>query len=516
VLLDKHLCKSARSGSRDAGAAKRNGHIKVQRGQGSGKVKHIALGAAPVGFGNNEENFLFIHFVVLYMNSMTPALRPRTLVLFLGDIVFFVFSLWLSLFLRAFEMPSSELFMEHLRPFSLLFVAWVGVFFIAGLYESRSIILERRAISATLLTAQVANVIIAALFFFFIPIFGIAPKTLLVIYLVVSFLCVFVWRVVLFPQFGFQKKESALVVGAGAEIDELVEALRLARHAPARIAAVINPGNGSLALAVKEAVAQYRPRFIIADFSNGEVREAFPELYNYLAQGIRFFDALTLYEEVFGRVPLSVLNERWVADNVSRTSNRLYDMVKRVIDIVIALPAALISLLIYPFIIVAQKLQDGGAIFYTQYRTGKHNKPFLMVKFRSMSGADQGNEVLKSRHVVTPVGRVIRKTRLDELPQLWSVVKGEMSLIGPRPEFPAMVEEYTRTIPYYGARHLVKPGLSGWAQLYHDNHPHHGTEVGATREKLSYDLYYLKHRSLTLDATIILKTIKKLLTRSGI
>ncbi|MGC9602297.1 MAG: sugar transferase [Minisyncoccia bacterium] len=452
------------------------------------------------------------------MNYMTPALRPRTSVLFLGDIVFFVFSLWLSLFLRVFEAPSSELFMAHLRPFSLLFVAWVGVFFIAGLYESRSIILERRAISATLLTAQIVNVIIAALFFFFVPLFGIAPKTLLFIYLAVSFLCVFLWRVVLFPQLGFQKKENAIVVGAGAEIDELVEALRLARHAPAHIAAVIGPDKESLAAAVKEAVARYRPRFIIADFSDRDVLEAFPELYNYLAQGIRFFDALTLYEEVFGRVPLSVLNEHWIADNVSRTSNRLYDIVKRIMDIVVASVAGVVSLITYPFVMLALKIQDGGSLFVQLDRVGKNNQVFKLIKFRSMSGNDNADygKSGATKLIVTPVGKVLRTSRLDEIVQFWNVVKGDMSLIGPRPEAPALVALYEKNIPYYGARHLIRPGLSGWAQLYHDNHPHHGTEVEPTREKLSYDLYYIKHRSLLLDLTIALKTIKKLLTRSGV
>ncbi len=408
--------------------------------------------------------------------------------------------------------------MEHLRPFSLLFVAWVGVFFIAGLYESRSIILERRVISATLLTAQIINVIIAALFFFLIPIFGIAPKTLLFIYLVVSFLCVFVWRVVLFPQLGFQKKENALVVGAGVEINELVDALRVARHAPARIAAVINPGKEPLVLAVKEAVARTRPRFIIADFTNQEVLESFPELYNYLAQGIRFFDALTLYEEVFGRVPLSAVNERWVADNVSRTSNRLYDLVKRVMDISIASIAGVVSLIAYPFVMLALKLQDGGSPFVALDRVGRNNQVFRLVKFRSMSGndnADYGKSGATTL-TVTPVGKMLRTSRLDEIVQFWNVVKGDMSLIGPRPEAPALVALYEKNIPYYGVRHLVRPGLSGWAQLYHDNHPHHGAEVEATREKLSYDLYYIKYRSLLLDVTIALKTIKKLVTRSGV
>lgn len=447
---------------------------------------------------------------------MTPALRPRTLGLFVGDLLFFTFSLWLSLYLRTFEVPSGTLFLAHLAPFSLLFVVWLGVFFIAGLYESRSIILERRAISVTLLMAQFANVVIAALFFSFIPIFGIAPKTLLVIYLIVSFVLVLLWRVALFPQVGFRRKEQALVVGGGPEVAQLVDALRIARFAPTTIAKVLEPNSPSLAEDIQQAVAQYHVRFIIADFTDPRVVAAFPNLYNYLSNGIRFFDALSLYEEVFGRVPLSVINQEWLARNISRYSHTLYDSFKRVMDIAVSLPLMLLSLALYPFLIVAIKLYDGGPVFYTQTRTGEDNVPFSMTKFRSMTGTDQGSEMLKSKHTVTPVGRVIRKTRIDEIPQLWSVLKGDLSLIGPRPEFPAMVKEYAKAIPYYNVRHLVKPGLSGWAQLYHDNHPHHGTEVEATREKLSYDLYYIKHRSLTLDAVVILKTIKKLLTRSGV
>lgn len=447
---------------------------------------------------------------------MTPALRPRTLVLFLGDIVFFTCALWLSLYLRAFSTPSQELFWAHLAPFSFLFVAWVAVFFIAGLYESRSIILERRAISFTLLNAQVANIIIAALFFFFIPSFGIAPKTLLGIYLAVSFLMVFVWRVVLFPLLGLQKKENAIVVGGGGEIEELTHALRNALRAPTHIAAVLEPEEKPLANAIKEAISLHKPRFIIADFNDPRVAAALPDLYTYLAKGIRFFDALTLYEEVFGRVPLSVLNERWLAGNVSRYSYTLYDAFKRFTDIIIAGLAGVLSLVLYPFIALAIKLDTPGGVFIAQERVGEDDKVVRMYKFRTMLRNDMSLSAQPSDNRVTRVGAVLRATRLDELPQLWNIVRGELSLIGPRPELPAGVALYEKEIPYYGVRHLVKPGLSGWAQLYHDNHPHHAAAVDATSEKLSYDLYYIKHRSLVLDLTIALKTIKKLLTRSGV
>lgn len=451
------------------------------------------------------------------MQSMTPALRPRTLGLFVGDLLFFTFSLWLSLFLRTFEAPSLALFWAHLVPFSLLFVVWLGVFFIAGLYESRSIILERRAISVTLLMAQFANVVIAALFFSFIPIFGIAPKTLLVIYLIVSFVLVLLWRVVLFPQIGFRRKEQALVVGGGAEVAELVEALRMARHAPTAIANVLSPDSVTLKEDIEWTVQEYKIRFIIADFNDLKVLAAFPNLYNYLSQGIRFFDALGLYEEVFGRVPLSVIDQEWLARNVSRYSHTLYDTFKRAMDVILSLPLALLSLIFYPFIWIATKVQDGGDVLISMPRIGEGGHIFGLRKFRSMTGNDKGEYGTDgaSKLRVTPVGKFLRVTRLDEIPQLWSVLAGDLSLIGPRPETPALVALYEKEIPFYDVRHLIKPGLSGWAQLY-GQHAHHGLGVEETRNKLSYDLYYIKHRSLTLDLVVALKTIKKLLTRSGV
>ena len=445
---------------------------------------------------------------------MTTAFRPRTLVLFMGDMLSFILALWLSLFLRAFEVPPQWFFVAHLEPFSLLFIAWVAVFFIAGLYENRSIILARRALSATLLIAQTFNIAIAALFFFFVPLFGIAPKTLLFIYLGVSFILILLWRAVLAPR--LWSPEPAVAVGGGVEIQELARALNAAHRAPARIVGLVDPDEADLAGELRAAVARYRVRMVIADWDNPRVSAVFGDISSYIAAGVRFFDATGLYESMFGRISLHRVDNRWVARHVSRYGHTLYDPLKRAMDIAAALVLGAVSLVFYPFLIIAIKLQDGGPVFYTQVRVGQNNKPIVMRKFRSMSGTDNSSEVLKSKLVVTPVGRIIRTTRIDEIPQLWSVLTGDLSLIGPRPEFPALVEEYVKNIPYYNLRHLVKPGLSGWAQLYHDNHPHHGTEVEATQEKLSYDLYYLTHRSLMLDTTIALKTIKKLLTRSGV
>lgn len=447
---------------------------------------------------------------------MATVFRPRTVVLFAGDLFFLTLSLWISLVLRGFELPSSETFMDHLVPFAYLFALWVGVFFIAGLYESRSIILARRALSTTLLAAQTFNIVIAALFFFFIPLFGLAPKTILFIYLLVSFVAILLWRAYLFPYLGLQKPEHAIVIGGKPEIVELVAALARAPFAPARVVETLSPESSTLTEDIQAALARHRARFVIADFSDMRVARAFPEIYNFLSSGIRFFDALSLYEEVFGRVPLSKLDDRWLAQNIALSPRVMYDILKRIMDISVGFVGGVVSLAFYPFIMLAITLNDGGPIFYHTERVGQHGRVFIMHKFRSMNGADKGAEALNSKLTVTRVGRFLRKMHIDELPQFWNVLRGDLSLIGPRPELPALVSEYETQIPYYGVRHLAKPGLSGWARLYHAADPHHGTEVEATREKLSYDLYYLKHRSITLDAIIILKTIKKLLTRSGV
>jgi lipopolysaccharide/colanic/teichoic acid biosynthesis glycosyltransferase len=166
-----------------------------------------------------------------------------------------------------------------------------------------------------------------------------------------------------------------------------------------------------------------------------------------------------------------------------------------------------VSLVFYPAVYLLIKFDDGGSVFFEQDRIGKNNKLIKVKKFRSMS-ADGSN-------IVTKTGKWLRKLRIDELPQLWSVLKGDMSMIGPRPEIPSLVRHYEEEIPYYNVRHLIKPGLSGWAQLYHTDPPKVSADSEKTRRKLSYDLYYIKNRSFMLDLKIALKTVKALLSRSG-
>lgn len=448
---------------------------------------------------------------------MQTAFRPRRIILFAGDLVFFALALWLSLFLRGFEVPTQELFVSHIVPFSVLFFVWAFVFFVAGLYESRSIVLARRALSTTLLVAQTINISFAALFFFIIPYFGITPKTLLIIYLVVSFVLVLLWRAFIFPWLGLQRTENAILVGEGTENEQLMKALNMAHQAPTRVIETLSPQSETLALDIEHAIRAHNAPFIIADFKDERVTAAFSKVYNSMNEGIRFFDAGALYEEVFGRIPLSVISDAWLAQNVSQYATTLYDLTKRLTDFVLAVLALPLFFVAYPFVLLAIKLEDGGQIIISMPRVGEGGRVFNLYKFRSMSGNDKGQYGIGAgtKLYVTRVGKFLRASRIDEFPQLWNILKGNLSLIGPRPESPTLVEVYEREIPYYGMRHLIKPGLSGWAQLYYHHDPHHAADIEATRMKLSYDLYYLKHRSLALDFMTILKTIRRVLIKSN-
>ncbi len=450
---------------------------------------------------------------------MTLVPKREYLLLLAGDLVVFVASLWLTLFVRYFEVPSQEYFVKHLVPFSMLFAAWVIVFFVAGLYGRHTRIFRSRLPSRILYT-QVINMGIAALFFFFTQAFGLAPKTILLLYLLVSFALIFAWRAVIFPHVPRTPKLRGVLFASGKDATALIEEIAHDPHAPFTFAYTVDTSstpNHEIIQRMCRVAEEKDVSFLVADFSDTAVAKALPILYDATFHKHNFVlvEAADLYEEMFERVPLSFITYEWILARLNRS--RTYDLLKRLIDVVGALMIGAISLVAYPFVFLAIKLDDGGEIFITQERVGRYQQPIRIVKFRSMSGNDQGNygEGGKSALTVTRVGKLLRILRIDELPQVWNVLKGDLSLVGPRPELPALANQYSARIPYYNARHLVAPGLMGWAQLKHDRHPHHGADIAETKEKLSHDLYYLEHRSLFLDLFILIQTIRIILTARG-
>ena len=450
---------------------------------------------------------------------MHPVPKYEHLVLLLGDILVFVLSLWLTLTIRYFEAPGADLFAIHAAPFALLFVLWILVFFLAGLYGKHTR-LFRSSLPSLIFSVQLVNTALAGLFFFLVPFFGIAPKTNLLLYLLVSAPLIYAWRVWVFSRLRTARTLKGVLIAAGPEARALAEEVAHDDRYPFSFSYVIDTAHAPTHEVIQRAcrvAAEDDVTFVVVDYADPAVLSALPIIYDAAFHKTRFalMDVVDLYQEVFDRVPLSLTRYAWVLEQIG--ASRTYDALKRVIDMIGGMLLGIVSLVLYPFVALAIKLDDGGPIFIVQERVGRFQKPIRVRKFRTMSGNDSGEygEEGKTKLVVTRVGRWLRALRVDELPQLLSVVRGDLSLVGPRPELPALAAQYSARIPYYNARYLVAPGLTGWAQIKHDRHPHHGTAMEETKEKLAYDLFYLERRSLLLDLFILFQTVRIVFTARG-
>lgn len=249
---------------------------------------------------------------------------------------------------------------------------------------------------------------------------------------------------------------------------------------------------------------------------NSDIRKMHAKLLQLMENGIFIKDYLYAYEQLFNKIPIDLIEKDFYRYfPFSRTNhNKLYLFAVRAGEIIFSVIGLVGMLLILPFILIVNAIANRGPLFYTQERIGKNGKPFKIIKFRSMvKDAEKNGAVFAQKNDmrVTPFGRFLRKTRIDEIPQLLNVLKGEMSVIGPRPERAVFVEQITEKMPFYPARHAIKPGLTGWAQINYK----YGDSIEDSIEKLKYDLFYIKRRSVFLDINIIVKTIGTILFYRG-
>lgn len=347
------------------------------------------------------------------------------------------------------------------------------------------------------------------------------------------------WRLLyasVFVQPAFQRR--VLIVGAGRSGSELARLL-------SATAAEGNPyaGSGYVAVgfvdddpvkvggtvaglpvlgdrtALLHLVSDYHVDLVVLAITHAY--EVHPELLQGLLGlrelGYPLIPMTELYEQITGRVPVNHAGGSLhvVLPLQDSPTRRIFGWVKRLGDILFALAGLAVAALLSPLVALANTLTSPGPLFYRQQRVGRHGSPFTVVKFRSMvpnAEADSG-AVWAADHDprITPVGRLLRRMRLDELPQCWNVLRGEMSLIGPRPERPEFVAELVRQVPYYQARHAVRPGVTGWAQVRY----RYGSSVDDARIKLEYDLYYVKHQGVYVELSILAKTAAVMLGRQG-
>ncbi len=355
------------------------------------------------------------------------------------------------------------------------------------------------------------------------------PRIAIGAFLVLASFLTLGWRAIyirLYTSSGLMRR--VLVVGAGKAGRTLVEAYRKLSPPPFLIIGFIDDdptkrnksyhGFGVLGDSehLLDLVEDYRISDVVVAIT-GEIKgETFQTVLDVQERGVEVTRMPILYEELTQRVPIEHLETDWVirsfVDQVR--VHGLYELLKRSMDILGGFVGTLMFLLVFPFISVAIILETGFPIFYSQPRLGKGAKAFNILKFRTMkqnAEADGIKNAQENDPRITKVGNFLRKSRLDEMPQFWDVLRGEMSLVGPRAERPELVAEYQRQIPFYRARLLVKPGLTGWAQI---NYGYVAT-VKETVVKLEYDLYYIKHRTLGMDFSIVLRTIGTVLRRTG-
>lgn len=434
--------------------------------------------------------------------------------LFLGDIIVLFVSLAVALVIRYQGMPDATIWLPHVQAFGILMVVWLAVFYVGGMYEKQTINIRRSA-PRIILNTQIVNSIISVLFFYFIPYFGITPKTNLFIYLGVSLALLLLWRIYGYGFFQTKKRREAVLVASSKDAHELYQEVNGNPRYGIVFAEMIDL-NGVNARTLEDRLAPYVAggKVIVLEMSHPLAGGILPRVYESVFTGVSCIDISSVYEDVFDRIPASSLTHEWFVQYASRQKVG-YDALKRLMDVAMALVLGIISLVFYPFVYLAMLLDDRGPLFIAQGRIGQGGRLICVHKFRTMTGDDGGDIGKQKDNRLTRIGSFLRRTRIDELPQLWNVLMGDMSMIGPRPELPPYVILYEKEIPYYRIRHLIKPGLSGWAQMYHVNPPKGSVDTNETANKLSYDLYYIKHRSLWLDIQIALKTLKIFASRSG-
>ncbi|MES2203504.1 MAG: sugar transferase [Patescibacteria group bacterium] len=445
----------------------------------------------------------------------------KTVLVFAGDIAVFVFSLWLTLLVRYGALPTQALFVQHLQFFWWLFVLWALVFYMAGLYGKR-VFLAQYELTGVLLRTQLLNITLAALFFFFAPQTAITPKTNLAVYLVVSLACIFIWRLQLLPRIATPGvRERLALVADGPDAQELSQEVNQNPRYGMEFVVVASPGTaaGDSAAFLRRLREQQIQTIVVAT-GDKEVEPLLGQMYAlaFLDQRYQVLDLDRVYEEVFDRVPLSLLRYEWFLKNMAGPDSGYYAVFKRAVDILGALLMGALMLVLTPFIYVAMRLEGQGPLFITQERIGQYGGRMRAYKFRSMTHNDTAASTWVGedrQNRVTRVGAFLRRTSLDEFPQALNILRGELSLVGPRNDIAGLGERLAETLPYYMARYSVKPGITGWAQINQRYEPGNISpqSIEETKMRLAYDFYYIRHRSLALDITVALKTFKRMLFR---
>jgi len=454
---------------------------------------------------------------------MQKSYKRQQIGIFIIDVLLMYISLFLALILRTHAFPTPWSLRVHLQHFTIIFLGWILVFYTLGMYR-----LERPFDDLLFLRRVLLGVLVAGLasagYFYLIPGIPIEPKTVLLLFAVLYAILFWTWRYGL----GKLRKLSSMRVGVGF-LDLQASSFGIIHETLARVSLgydvrfVYNPPEG-LQLPVgirtvckaedlRATVEDTDTDLIILDDKWNSSEELLRVLFGLLDRRVRFMRLSAYYELIVRRVPVGIIDESWFLENIDLKIKKPYEAVKRCADIILACITLIVTSPIWPLIALAVKLSSKGPVFFRQARLGRFDKPFSILKFRTMRVEGNSHEPTGPNDPrVTAVGSFLRSSRLDEIPQVINILRGEMSFVGPRPERPEIALALEKAIPYYRQRHLAKPGITGWDQVSGE---YHSPSIEDTYEKLQFDLYYLKNMSLYLDVSIFFKTIVTVFKREG-
>ena len=427
----------------------------------------------------------------------------------LADIVLMCAALYVSILIRFGWNVSIAEVAAHYRYFTPIFVAWLAVFFSYSLFEVSSL---RRYVDLVfrLLSAMAVNALIAVAYFYSQPNLSLTPRRFLILEVSVTFLFLLAFRLLLKYLLRSAYLENIYIYapGSGARVQAAEIAHEITAHSYMgfrfrETIEKLDPDEMPCAQGAATSIV------LMSDGIRGDA-SAVTSMYELRRRGIGFYYHRDFYETLLRRVYLPSLDEVWFVENVDYQRKIVYSAVKRAIDVAAGLVFLVLFAVSYPFVALATRLSSSGPVMFRQKRVGQLGNIFLLYKYRTMVTGDGCTWTTNGDPRITRFGNLLRKSRIDELPQAFNLLSGDMSLVGPRPEQVGIVAELSRIVPFYDERHLAKPGLTGWAQL----HTYAGS-IEETKLKLEYDLYYIGHRSVMFDLEVILKTVYYMFTFKG-
>lgn len=421
----------------------------------------------------------------------------------LPDILLLYASLWIAVILRYGANTARVDWPAHIQAFSMVFAVWLLVFFIYNVFDvatfRRYTILLRN-----LFAAMVINGLVAVLYFYVQPDLILTPRRLLLIAVLVTYVLVLGWHLLVKYFLKNRLIEHVYVFAFEDEPTALIQ--EISRHDFLGYKVV-----ASLTVSTLATTEVLKNSGIIVPDNISTTPAVLARLYELRKKGVAFYSHAFFYEQLLRKVYLSRVSELWFLENVSYKQKRLYSLIKRCIDAIAGFIGLIVFGLTFPLCALLVRMSSPGTILFVQERVGEGGALFKVYKYRTMTGPVTNTWTAVGDPRITPIGKFLRASRIDELPQCINLLLGTMSLVGPRPEQTHLVEALRAEIPFYDERHLVRPGITGWAQI---NNTYAAT-IAETEEKLQYDLYYIKHRSFLFDLEIMLKTIYYVLSWKG-